>query len=36
MRARRPFWRAFDVVLILVVLALAAFVVFAVVTAMQG
>ena len=33
MRSRRPLWRAFDFMLIVVVLALAAFVVFAIVTA---
>jgi len=36
MRSQRPFWRAFDFVLIVVVLALAAFVVFAVVTALRS
>jgi hypothetical protein len=36
MRSRRPFWRTFDFVLIVVVLALAAFVVFAVVTAVRA
>ncbi len=36
MRARHPFWRAFDFALIVVVLALAAFVIFAVVTAVRA
>lgn len=36
MRSRRPLWRVFDFMLIVVVLALAAFVVFAVVTAIQA
>ncbi len=36
MRSRRPLWRAFDFVLIVVVLALAAFVAFAVVTAIRA
>lgn len=36
MRSRRPFWRAFDFALIVVVLALAAFVVFAVLTAARA
>ncbi len=35
MRSRRPLWRAFDFVLIVAVLALASFVVFAVVTAVR-
>jgi hypothetical protein len=35
-RSRRPFWRAFDFVLIIVVLALVAFVLFAVVTAVRA
>jgi len=36
MRARHPLWRAFDFVLIVVVLALAAFVLFTLVTAIQA
>ncbi len=36
MRSRRPLWRAFDFVLIVVVLALAAFIVFAVVTTIRA
>ncbi len=36
MRSRRPLWRAFDFMLIVVVLALAAFVVFAIVTAVRA
>lgn len=36
MRSRRPLWRAFDFALIVVVLALAAFILFAVVTAMRA
>lgn len=36
MRSRRPFWRAFDFLLIVVVLALAAFIVFALVTAVRA
>ena len=36
MHSRRPFWRAFDFILIVVVLALAAFVVFAIVTAVRA
>lgn len=36
MRSRRPLWCAFDFVLIVVVLALAAFFIFSVVTAIQA
>jgi hypothetical protein len=36
MRSRRPLWRAFDFMLIVVVLALAAFVVFVIVTAVRA
>ncbi|GEM_PF-4142735 len=36
MRSRRPIWRAFDFVLIVIVLALAAFVLFALVTAVRA
>jgi len=36
MRSRHPLWRAFDFVLIVVVLALAAFILFAIVTAIQA
>ncbi len=36
MRSRHPLWRSFDFVLIVVVLALAAFVIFAIVTAVQA
>ena len=36
MRARHPLWRSFDFLLIVIVLALAAFVFFAVVTAIRA
>lgn len=36
MRSRRPLWRTFDFMLIVVVFALAAFVVFAIVTAVRA
>lgn len=36
MRSRHPLWRSFDFVLIVVVFALAAFVIFAIVTAVRA
>ena len=36
MRSHHPLWRSFDFVLIVVVLALAAFVIFAIVTAVRA
>jgi hypothetical protein len=36
MRSRRPLWRAIDFILIIAVLTLAAFVIFAIVTAVRA
>ncbi len=36
MRSRRPLWRSFDFLLIVVVVALAAFVIFSIVTAVRA